>query len=93
MAKRPTRLDADVKLAAAWQAFYAREGHAAIASLFTEFNLYPTDQSNDPYIALRQKGQRDVLLRLTQLLGLKAEHFADQAWDDTEILDRMMRSN
>ena len=90
MAKRSPKLAAKLTTAAQWQGFYAGAGRAAIAALFTEFNLYTPLESNDPHAALRAGGQRDVLLHIVQLLGLKPELFVDVAWEDTNILDRMM---
>lgn len=82
----------DLTLGVLWQEFNAGPGRAAIAALFTEFDLYsPAPPGLSGKEALRREGQRDVLLRIVQLLGLKGEKFPAQAWDDTEILDRMMR--
>ena len=81
----------DLKLAAIWRGFYYMEGRAAIAALMTEFDIYtPAPAGLTPNEAMRREGQRDVLLRIVQLIGLKPESFPTDAWDDTDILDRMM---
>lgn len=89
MAKRQAPKSAELAVAAMWQAFYA-EHRAALASLFVEFQLYERLAGNDPHEALRHEGQRDVLLRIVQLIGLKPENAAADAWGDADILDRMM---
>lgn len=74
-----------------WKAFYHGPGRAAIAHLMTEFGMYAPMPSQDPYHAMRREGQRDVLLRIVQLIGLKPEDIPTDVWDDNDILERMMR--
>ncbi|NDB93713.1 MAG: hypothetical protein EB165_03585 [Euryarchaeota archaeon] len=81
------------KAAQLWKDFYHTDGRAAIALLFYEFNLYSPAPDNDPYSALRREGQRDVLLRIVQLIGLKPEDFASRSWDDADIIDRILNNN
>lgn len=95
MARAPTqrRVKADLACAEAWRNFYQGEGRVAMAALLTEFDIYtPAPITADAGQLARREGQRDVLLRIVQLIGLKPEAFPTQAWDDTDILDRMMRN-
>lgn len=85
------RKAADLKLAETWRLFYEGNGRPAIAALFTEFDMYTSSPGNDPYAAMRREGQRDVLQRIVQLIGLRPGHFVEQAWDDTDLLERYMR--
>lgn len=89
--KRDRKSSADIKCAEAWRMFNQGSGREAIAALFTEFNMYHREQTNDPYAILRAAGQRDVLLRIVQLIGLRPEHFVEQAWKDTDAVDYLMR--
>lgn len=91
MARSP-RLKPEHKTAAVWKQFYATDGRVALAALFTEFGLYSMAPTSDPNDALRREGQRDVLLRIVQLIGLKPEMLVEQAWEDSDILDRMMNT-
>lgn len=88
-----TRKAAELKHADLWRAFYHGPGRPALAALFAEFGLYDRLGTNDPHDALRREGQRDVLLRLVQLVGLTPEAIPADAWEDADILDRMMRNN
>lgn len=90
MAKRPRR-DPQFAHAAAWAQFY-QANRPALAALFVEFGLYDRLGTNEPNDALRREGQRDVLYRIIQLIGLKPEEAPVDAWEDADILDRMMRS-
>jgi hypothetical protein len=94
MSKPPTdrRRKAEFACAQSWQAFYHGDGRTAVAALMTEFDVYtPAPKTADAMELARREGQRDVLLRIVQLLGLKPDSFPTQAWEDTDILDRMMR--
>lgn len=95
MSKPPTprRVRADLACAQIWNNFYHGDGRPAIAALLTEFDIYTRAPNGlDLFEAGRREGQRDVLLRIVQLIGMKPETFPTQAWDDTDILDRMMRT-
>lgn len=82
----------DLTLAGLWQEFHGGPGRAALAALFTEFDLYtPAPRPLDGNEAIRREGQRDVLLRIVQLIGLRPDAFPSEAWEDTDILDRMMK--
>jgi hypothetical protein len=89
MARKPTV----AKASQLWRDFYHTDGRAAIGLLFTEFGLYSPAPDNDPNAAVRREGQRDVLLRIVQLIGLRPEDFATQAWDDADIIDRILNTN
>lgn len=88
MAKPPAR-KGELAHAAVWAEFY-HANRSALAALFVEFGLYDRLATNDPNDALRREGQRDVLLRLVQLIGLKPENAPADAWENADILDRMM---
>ena len=90
--KRPRKQRADLKCAEAWRSFHAGEGRAALAALFTEFNLYHPEPSNDPHAVMRATGQRDVLLRITQLVGLRPEHFPETAWQDAGAIEQLFNA-
>lgn len=82
--RRPDLICAD-----AWRDFNSGPGRAALAALFVEFGLYSVAPDSDPHKALRREGQRDVLMRIIQLIGLKPEMIPEQAWDDFDIVERM----
>ena len=90
MAKRPRR-NPDLAHAEAWRTFW-QMNRPALAALFNEFGLYDSMGENDPHYALRREGQRDVLLRIVRLIGLKADAVPDDAWESADILDRMLSS-
>jgi hypothetical protein len=93
MAKRPVKLSPELINAATWQTFYHNEGRTAIAALFNEFGVYGIAPAGiDPHEVMRREGQRDVLMRIVQMIGLKPEAAPTDAWDDVDILDRMMRT-
>lgn len=78
----------------AWRAFYATpEGRTALAELAVWCNAYSPIESSDPIEIARLTGERNVYLRIAQLMGLKPGEFLQHAQDDTDILDRMLRSN
>jgi len=80
-----------LKNGAAWKTFYHGPGRPALAALFSEFGLYgvsPPGLTGEE--AIRREGQRDVLLRIVQMIGLREEAVPTDAWDDTDILDRMI---
>lgn len=81
----------EAKAAEAWRGFYHAGGRDAIASLFLEFGLYTPMATNDPHAALRRAGQQDVLLRIAQLIGRKADAFPMDAVEDEDIVEQMMR--
>lgn len=92
MAKSPSRWrnSAEFKHADTWRTFYHGPGRAAVAALFDEFGLYGSPGPGADYA--RAWGQRDVLVRLVQLIGLKEEAAPRDAAEDEDILERIMRS-
>lgn len=89
--KRSRSQVADLKCAEAWRGFYEASGRQALAALFTEFDMYSSVASHDPYVIMRAQGQRDVMLRIVQLVGLKPEHFPQEAWQASNALEQLMR--
>lgn len=74
-----------------WKDFYEAD-RTALAALFTRFDMYtPPGEDLTEAQAMRFIGQRDVLLWITRQLGLRPEHFLQQAWDDAAILERLDR--
>jgi hypothetical protein len=81
-------------LARHWRDWHSTpHGRDAIAALMIEFNIYTQSPGSDPHVALREKGQRDVLLRIVQLVGLRPEHFVDTAWEDTDSVENYTRNH
>jgi hypothetical protein len=79
---------------AAWRSFYETpEGRVALAELAVWCNAYSRIESNDPIEIARMTGERNVYLRIAALMGQKPGDFLQHAQDDTDILDRMLRSN
>lgn len=92
MSKGPvSRRRADAAIADAWKGFYATpEGRAAIAELMVWCNLYQPCVSNDVMEMAREQGERNVALRIVQMIGLKPAEAPVDAWEDADILDRMI---
>lgn len=90
MAKPPSlsRKSPELKHAAAWQTFYRGPGRPALAALFAEFGLYGTPSPGEN--SERAWGQRDVLVRIVRLIGLKEEEAPADASEDVDILDRII---
>jgi hypothetical protein len=79
---------------AAWRAFYeSPEGRVALGELAVWCNAYAPIDSNDPIEIARMTGERNVYMRIAALIGHKPGDFLQHAQDDTDILDRMLRSN
>ena len=91
--RRSARASADARLSTTWRNLYATpHGREAISALMVEFDMFNNDPGNDPNAQLRAVGRRDVLLRITQLIGLKPSDFVDVAWDAADDLDNLMRN-
>ena len=92
MAKDPQqRHRAQNAVADAWKAFYNTPGgRQAIAELMVWCNLYQPCISNDVMEMAREQGERNVALRIVQMIGLKPAEAPVDAWEDSEILDRMI---
>ena len=86
MARTPKK-NPDAALAQAWKDFYATpQGQAAIGALFAEFHVYDPIVSYDPVQLAMMNGQRNVALRIAQLLALRPERFAETATEDMNAL-------
>jgi hypothetical protein len=93
MARRPDRSKVTMAVGQAWRDFHATaEGRAALADLMVWCNAYSPIETNDPIEMARLTGERNVVMRIAALMGTKPSEFLQQAQDDTDILDRMMRS-
>lgn len=64
----------------------------ALADLMVWCNVYSPIETNDPIELARLNGERNVVMRIAQLMGTKPGDFLANAQDDTDILDRMMRT-
>lgn len=74
-----------------WKSFYqSPEGKAAIAVLFKDFGFFGTP-IGDSTALLRSIGQRDVLVRISQLIGMKPEQAPADDEEHVNLLDRMLR--
>ncbi len=77
--------------AAALQEFYRTPGgKAAIALLFRDFGFYDTP-AGDQTSLIRSIGQRDVLVRISQLIGFKPEQAPSDDEDHSDYIAKMMR--
>jgi hypothetical protein len=75
----------------AWKAFYATpHGKTALAALFAEFHVYAPVNSRDPIEIAIATGERNVALRIAQLVALKPEQFIETAGEDLDIIDRLI---
>lgn len=82
----------DLQLAEDWQWFAETPaGRRVIADLMTWGNVYSQIEENDPVAMARAVGENNFAKRVACLLGLKPEVFPTQSWDDTNILDQLMR--
>ena len=88
MARKPT---AEVRAAAAWKAFYQGPGgKAAIALLFRDFGFYDTPMGDNNAL-IRSIGQRDVLVRISQMIGMKPDTAPADDADHTDYITKIMR--
>jgi hypothetical protein len=88
---RHLRNKAEFSVAQAWQHFYRTpDGRAAIAELMTWCNVYHDTRTTDPYEHAIERGQRSIAIRIINLIGLKPDAAPTVAWDDSDILDRML---
>jgi hypothetical protein len=87
------RTKADKIAASAWKDFYSTsEGKVAIAVLFRDYGFMDTPLATDHGTMARSIGQRDVLVRISQLINLKPEQAPEIDRDTSDILDRIMRT-
>jgi hypothetical protein len=74
-----------------WRDWYRGEGRVALAALFHEFSFYSPMEGNDPYLAMRREGQRDVLAHIVRLIGAKPADLADDVHESVDLLERLLR--
>jgi hypothetical protein len=84
----------DLQLADDWQE-WARtaSGQRAIADLMTFCDVYTRIETNDPVEMARAVGANNVAKYVAYYLGLTADDFARQSWDDTDLLNKMISSH
>jgi hypothetical protein len=88
---RRTKLD--IRLGETWRNFAATsEGKAALADLMVWCNAYTPIETNDPIEMARLTGERNVVMRIATLMGRKPGDYLADAQDDTDYLDKIMRS-
>lgn len=91
--KTPRRSRAEATSSEAWKGFWASsDGRVALGALFRDFGFYDTPTAIDPSTLARSIGQRDVLVRISQLINLQPEQAPNDDRDTSDILARMMRS-
>lgn len=91
MSKAP-RKSIELQAAQSWQAWWATpQGRAAIGALFVEYGIYATPAASDHGTLARSIGQRDVLARISQLIGLRPDQAPADDRDTLDLMDRMMR--
>lgn len=81
----------EVRAAAVWKAFYqSPEGKAAVGMLFKDFGFFDTPMGDNNAL-IRSIGQRDVLVRIANLIGLRPEAVPQDAEDHEDLVTKMMR--
>ena len=94
--KAPTgKAKRDLQIAAAWQAWAATPGgQLAIADLMAWGHVYTDINESDPIELAKAVGANNFAKRVAYLLGLKEHHldFPERAWEDTDLLNRMLSS-
>lgn len=87
MTPRSSKLGPRGKIALAWKNFHDTEhGRHAIGALMIEFGIYTSSASSDPHVLAREKGQRDVLMKIAEYVRMKPEEFVDRGRDLDETL-------
>ena len=81
---------AEARIADAWKSFYATpEGRLAIGEMIIWSNLYQQCTSTDMVEIMRQNGEKNIVNRIIQMIGLKPAEAPIDAWEDAEILHRI----
>jgi hypothetical protein len=83
----------DAQLAEDWRTIAdTPEGRRVIADLMVWGDVYNEIDSDNPVQLALQVGQNNFAKRIAYLLGYRAtpEQFSDRAWDDTDMLDKMI---
>jgi hypothetical protein len=89
---RPSRRRSDLTIGDAWKKFYhSPEGRAALADFFVFCNVYSPINESDPIRLAMAEGERRAALRIIELMALRPQDIVQQAEEDTNVLDRMMR--
>lgn len=89
MARSPRR-KADVAVSEAWRAFWeSPAGRTALAALFKEFGFYATPGADADLS--RAWGQRDVLVRISQMINLKPEQAPADDGEVEDVFSHIMR--
>lgn len=65
-------------------------GERVIADLMLMCSVYHDVEESDPIAVGRGLGRRSVGLHITKMLGLRPEHFPDEAWRTATVADEMM---
>jgi hypothetical protein len=94
MASSPGRRNgtnrAVIAVSDAWKQFYQTpDGRIAIAQLLLASGVYVPIETSDPLEMARLNGERNVALRIVQMIGLKPEEFPTQAVEDEDIIARL----
>lgn len=86
------RASAEVRASAAWKSIYhSPEGKAAIGMLFKDFGFFDTPMGDNNAL-IRSIGQRDVLVRISQLIGMKPDKAPDEDAEHQDFIDKMLRT-
>ena len=89
--KRRGTADIQRELSEAYKmVFNSLFGQRVKADIFTYCNVYHPIEGNDLYQIGKREGERNVALRIAQMLGLRPEHFETDAWDTSGTIDNMM---
>lgn len=84
--KKPAKKPED-EIALAWQNFHATtHGKRAIGALMAEFGIYSNSDSVDPQFLAREKGQRDVLMKIAEYVRWQPQDFVPDATQMNEVL-------
>lgn len=83
----------ELRAAGVWKAFYQTpEGKAAIGMLFKDFGFFDTPMGDNNAL-IRSIGQRDVLVRIANLIGFKPEQAPQDAGDHEDLITHLMRQS
>lgn len=89
--ERKTRLQAELELAEAYRV--VREspyGSKVIADLLLTCSVFHDDEASEPIAVGRALGRRSVGLHISRMLGLRPEHFPEEAWAVADTASEMM---
>lgn len=90
-APRKSRRQADLQLAEDYRIMRTTpHGERVIADLLLMCGVLNDDESNEPVAVGRLLGRRSVGLHITKMLGLRPEHFPEEAWRMSAAVEEMM---